>query len=183
VTGSSAALTATHPEFPVLSNLKVSSCDLGWRLQTPSGRVGLALKPEKHSLDKPVTFRLRLSMIPNPSKDAGRPPPGNGFLAFGDGPDDTRLVKCGFRSAGQCLQVVEGPLLKGSVTPAKAKVDVSKPLDMTVVYDPQDGRVTMTALGQTATTTLTRKLKTITHVGYAVHSVAADFGRITIHTE
>jgi len=174
------AVTARHPEFQHLQRVKVTSCDLGWHLKTPSGGVGLALR----KLAKPITggasFKLRVLMHPNANRDPNKPPPGNAFLAFGDGTEDAALIKCGLRSAGQSASIVEGPLLKGKIASQKVVCKVKEPIDLAVSFDPATRKVRLQLLGEAVETTLDRRLDRITHVGYAVHSVASEFGPVEI---
>jgi len=176
-------LSTSHPDFQHLSDVQVTKCDLGWRVQTPSGGVGLALKKLDAPLTKQATFKLRLLMIPNPTKGPAHRAPGNAFLAFGDAPDDARLVKCGLRNAGQRLQIALGPLLTGKSATEPAPTEVSKVMDCVVAVDLATQKVRMTMLGQTLEAELLRPLARIAYVGYAVNSVAAEFGRVEVTGE
>jgi outer membrane protein assembly factor BamB len=172
------AMTSRHPEFQHVNRVKVASCALGWHLRTTSGGVGLALRKLEKPLTGMTTFKLRVLMHPNVNKDPNKPPPGNAFLAFGDGTDDGALIKCGLRSAGQSGSIVEGPLLKGSITSQKVVCKVKEPIDIEVSFNPATQRVRMTVLGEIVETTLKRRLDRITHVGYAIQSVVSEFGPV-----
>ena len=175
-------VTAEHPEFQHLGNVQISSCELGWRLKTPSGKPGLALRKLAQPLTGAVTFKLRVLMHPNAARESKKPPPGNAFLAFGDGTDDKALIKCGLRSAGQVAQIVEGPLLNGRIASQKIACRVKEPIDIEVSFDPATQKVRLTLLGESVETTLERRLERITHVGYAVHSVSSEFGPVEMRS-
>jgi len=86
--------TRTHPDFEHLAAMRITSSDLGYRMQTGPGGVGFALKKLATPSAKRVEFRVKV----RPTPGAAAPDtPGNGFIAFGDLPEDGRLVKCGFR--------------------------------------------------------------------------------------
>jgi len=174
------SLTASHPEFQHLREVKISPSELGWHLRTPSGRVGVALRRLPEPLTKAATFKVRVLMHPNPARDPSKPPPGNAFLAFGDGTGDDVLIKCGLRNAGQSASIVEGPLLKGKVASQKIVCKVKEPVEMEISFDPATRKVRLRLLGEVVETTLERQLDRVTHVGYAVHSVASEFGPVAI---
>jgi hypothetical protein len=175
--GAGLRLTDRHPEFQQLTKVAVTPGKLGYRLQTPSGQVGLALKKLPTPLTGRATFRLQLRMIPN---NTSARPPGNGFLVFGAAAEDARLIKCGLRKAGQQAMIVQGPLLDGTSAsqPVQSQTNQTMPLEVDVDLDKQT--VTMQLLGKTVQTKLTDSLGAITHIGYAVHSVACEFSAIEI---
>ena len=178
--GTGIRLTARHPNFQHLTKVAVSSSELGYRVQTPSGQVGLAIKKLSTPLTKRATFRLKLRMIP---KDASARPPGNGFLVFGAAAEDARLVKCGLRNAGQQTMIVQGPLLSGKSKSQPVKSKTNQTMDLKVDVDLDKQTVTMRLLGKTVETKLTDSLNAITHIGYAVHSVACEFSAIEVSGE
>jgi hypothetical protein len=173
-----ASVPGKHPEFEHVAVAAVTRCDLGWRLRAPGGKVGFALRKLGKAITERTTFNLQVLMIPNPRVDNSRPPPGNAFLAFGSGTDDEDLVKCGLRSAGQVCQIVEGPLLTGRIRNHGVQAPVRERIDMSVTVDPAAGTVTVEVLGETLDAKLKRPPGAISYLGYAVHSVAAEFGRI-----
>jgi len=173
-------LTTSHPDFQHLEQVQITPCDLGTRLKTAPGNVGLALRRLPSPLTKRTTFKLRLVMIPSFQKDTSKPPPGNGFLVFGDGRNDAQLVKCGIRSAGQRCMIVEGPLLTGSQVNQPVKAKVNAVLELVATIDPDAQKVTMTILGQQVEAILKRRLDRISYIGYAVHSVTSEFSPIEV---
>lgn len=172
-------LTAKHPDFQHVAAVQIMPCKLGWRLKAPSGKVGLALRALEKPITARTTFTLRFLMIPNPNRNPGKPAPGNAFLAFGTGPTDAALIKCGLRSAGQSGSIVEGPLASGTITTHKLKVNVNEVIEMAVTVDPQARTVKVDVLGETFEATLKQPLSEISHVGYVVTSVASEFGPVT----
>ncbi|HUT32468.1 MAG TPA: PQQ-binding-like beta-propeller repeat protein [Planctomycetota bacterium] len=169
--------TTSHPDFQHLAKVRITPCDLGYRLQAPSGEVGFALRRLPAPLTKQATFRLRLRMLPN---DATPLPPANAFLAFGDGSDDEHLVKCGLRSKAKAASVVQGPLLTGKVASGAIEPKVNQVLELSATVDLDTRKVTVTVLGRTVEAVLDRPLKSIAYLGYCIHSVASEFGPITV---
>jgi hypothetical protein len=170
--GSAVAFTSSHPDFNVLTKVNVAPCELGYRLRTPGGSVGLAVRKLETPITGQATFELKLKMLPNAGDP---PPPGNGFLAFGDGAADEQLVKCGLRNRGQQCFIVQGPLLDGTQASEPVDSECNKVVDVTATVDLQGQTVRMTILGKTVEAPLERKLQAVSHVGYAVHSVACEF--------
>ena len=182
-TGSAAstpALTTTHKDFNVLRAVSVKPCELGWRVQAPRSGVGFALRKLPREMKGPVSMKARLVMIPNAGAKEGKPPPGNAFIAFGASPKDADLVKCGLRSSGQCALIIEGPLMTGANKSLKISPKVNEPIDVAITYDPSSGKVVFSLLGKTMGATLRHKPESISWVGYAVNSVASEFGPIDI---
>jgi hypothetical protein len=56
-------------------------------------------------------------------------------------------------------------------------------MDLKVDVDLDKQTVTMRLLGKTVETKLTDSLNAITHIGYAVHSVACEFSAIEVSGE
>jgi hypothetical protein len=171
------ALTATHPDFNNLSQVQLAACELGYRLTSPGGEVGLALKKLDKPLAEQATFKLQLIMRP---LNDSEPPPGNGFLVFGDAPDDEHLVKCGLRNAGQACMIVQGPLASGKSTNEKVVSKTGEVIDLSVSVDLKNQTVTMNILGQTVEAPLERKLDAVSYVGYCVTTVTSEFSPIEI---
>ena len=168
--------TKSHPDFQRLSALKVQSCDLGYRIATGSGQVGAALK----QLATPLTGRIVLQTKVRPRPGATPETPGNAFIAFGDGPEDDKLVTCGFRISGQRLYVTQSPLLKAKSTSQPMQVRANEIADMTVIIDLDAQTVSVTMNDVTAEAALARRLENISWVGYAISSVDAEFSPIEI---
>ncbi len=175
--GVAVRFTSKHPDFQKLTRIQVDMCDLGYRLRTPGGSVGYALKKLPKPLTDKTTFKLRLVMLPNPGK---RRPPGNGFLAFGAAPDDASLIKCGLRNAGGVGVIVQGPLLQGESATKPVPCDTEKLIELAVHVDLDQQTIQMQCLGQTITAELADPLNEITYIGYGVHSVASEFSPIQI---
>ena len=166
------AETKSHPDFQHVARVQIAPCDLGYRLQAPSGAVGFALRKLPVPLARHATFRLKVRMLPN---DATALPPANAFIVFGDGTEDEKLIKCGLRSKAKAASIVQGPLLTGKTASGAIEPKVNQELELAATVDLTAGRVTLTVLGQTVTANLDRPLKSIAYVGYCVHSVASEF--------
>jgi hypothetical protein len=116
-------------------------------------------------------------MIP---RDKSERSPGNGFLVFGDAADDGNLIKCGLRNAGQQGMIVQGPLMQGKIVQCPIVSKTNEVIEIEVAVDLEQQTVTMQLLGETVRTELTRPLRSITHIGYAIHSVTTEFGSIEV---
>ena len=169
----------SHPDFQHLKTIRISKADIGYRMQTAPGDVGLALK----KLDRPLTKRAELRVKVRPTPGAPPDTPGNGFIAFGAAPDDAQLVKCGFRIAGKRLYIAEGPLMKSKTKGIPLNVKANEVAELRATVDLASGKVTVSMLGETVETTLTRKLDSIAWVGYCINSVTSDFSTIAIAGE
>lgn len=172
--------TESHPDFDKLTYISVVPSELGYRMSTAPKAVGLAMK----KLDKPITrraeFRVQTKLWPGvgvPDK------PGNGFLAFGDGPGDDQTVKCGFRVSGKRLFLVQGPLEDRASKSAPADVKSDDLAEIHVVVDLETQAVSMTMKGETLSADLQRPLDTITWVGCCLSSVTTDFSSVDVSGE
>ena len=104
----------------------------------------------------------------------------NGFLAFGAGTADAKLVKCGARLKQSKILLIQGPVNGGRVKNAPIEVANGKPVDIVVTVDLAAQQVTYTANGVTLEAQLEAPLKSITHVGYAMDSALVDFTPVEI---
>ncbi len=162
-----------HAAFQVISNCVIGEVDSGFRVAADRGRVGLVLRALPTPFTRKAVFRMQM-----------RPAPGfgaprfyrNGFLAFGSGPRDAQLVKCGLKFLINKAMIMEGPT-SGSKPVAVQKMGVApdKPVSITVSVDLNSGRVTFQVDGKTLQAVLRRKLPAITHAGYAVLNAVTDF--------
>jgi outer membrane protein assembly factor BamB len=172
--------TTSHPDFQQLTAMRVTRSDLGYRMQTSPGGVGLALKKLDTPLKKHAEFRVRVRPTPGaPAPDT----PGNAFIAFGDSADEPRLVKCGFRIAGRHLYIIQGPLADGRGASKPLTVKANEATEFRVLVDIEKQTATVTMQGETVESPLERRLDAITWLGYCVASVTSDFGRIEIEGE
>jgi len=169
--------TKSHPDFQHLETIGIGKSDLGYRMQTPPREVGLALRKLATPLTGRVEFRIRV----RPTPGAASPDtPGNGFLVFGDTPDEAQLVKCGFRISGKSISLVQGPLLKGRAKGKKANVNANEVAELRVVVDLDAQTVALTMQGETLQAPLEPPLDKITWIGYCLTSVTTEFGPIEI---
>jgi outer membrane protein assembly factor BamB len=169
--------TKSHPDFQFLANVQIQSSDIGYRVTTMPQGLGQALQQLSEPISKRAEFTLRVRPRPDaPTADT----PGNGFFAFGDGPEDKHLVKCGFRISGQRLYIVQGELTGGKSVGTPITIKAKEVTDMKVTVDLQQQTVSVTMLGETLEAPLERKLETIRWVGYVISSVPADFSPVEI---
>lgn len=158
-------------DFAVVSGCRVFASDLGYRLRASGEKtVGIALR----QLETPLrgTFALRTTVRAVPESEGMLR---NAFVAFGDGPGEADLVKCGIRLQAQTASIVQGPLLGGGRT-ASAKVDIPRdqPVPLEVTVDLAAQTVRLTAGGATVEAPLYRPLQAVTMVGFAVDSALID---------
>jgi hypothetical protein len=165
-------------DFTRVARCKVTASKLGYRLRA-AGReqVGIAVK----KLDKPITssatFKTRIKAAP-----AGDGLLSNGFLAFGDKPNDADLIKCGIKLRAESVSIIQGPLLSGDAKTAKIKPPGGKTLEITVAVNLEAGKIVCTADGVTVQADIQTPLKSITHVGYAIDSAVIDVAPVEIIT-
>jgi hypothetical protein len=163
--------TASHPDFAQLSQVRIASSDLGWRLTAASGQAGYALQELPAPLTRQATFKFRLHMVP---KDTSADPPRNGFFVFGAAPDEPSLVKCGMRRK-QGL-IIQGPYVNGkSASQIVEAAQIDETCEVLVAVDLVAEQVSMTVHGQTVQAKLDRRLEAIEFIGYGANSVTSEF--------
>lgn len=163
-------------DFAVVSGCEVLSSELGYQLRAGAkNTVGIALR----KLDRPatgaVTFRTRFRAAAD-AKGLLR----NGFLAFGSGTDEAKLVKCGTRLQTQTALIHQGPLADSKAQSAAIKAPEEEGAALEVTVDLKAGKLTYTANGVSQETVLAQPMDSITHVGYAVIGAVIDAAPIEI---
>ncbi len=164
-------------DFQRVRNVTVSESPLGYRVRGEGPkRDGVALKKLDAPLGTKAVLKAKLRI-----DSSGQLV--NAFLAFGEGPRDEQLVKCGFRARNKSALIVQGPLSGGKSVIGKVDVSAGETIDVTVRVDLVAGKVAFTAKGRTVEAALVRPLKGITHVGYCVDNATADFSPIEMTGE
>jgi outer membrane protein assembly factor BamB len=166
-------------DFQRTTGCRVVESDLGYRIQ-PKGEktVCLALSQPQAPLTGKVVLATKLRV------QEGTGFLQNGFIAFGDGPADEQLAKCGIRFRTQTALIVQGPLLEGGkTTSAKLEAPIGKPVDLTVTVDLAQQTVTFTTCGVTVEAKLDRALTSITHVGFCTDSAIAEVTPLEVKAE
>ena len=166
-------------DFTKVAACEVSQCKLGYRLEAAGQKkVGLALT----KLEQPITEKGTLTatlLVPGETGFLV-----NGFLVFGDGAAEAKLVKCGIRYKSQKAQILQGPLLnQPKTTAADFTQKVAAPVSLSVAIDLKRQQVTFTAGGATVEAKLDQPLKRITHVGFCVDSAVAEFSPLKVTRE
>jgi len=157
-------------DFRTVTGCRVVQSDLGYRIQPKDTKiVCLALQVPEAPLSGRVTLTCKLRV----ENDTGFLQ--NGFIAFGDGPADEQLVKCGLRFRNQDALIVQGPLLEGGKTQSgKVEAPTGTVVELTVTVDLDRQTVSLTAGGVTVEAPLQRALASITHVGFCTDSAIAE---------
>ncbi|NOY79901.1 MAG: PQQ-binding-like beta-propeller repeat protein [Kiritimatiellaeota bacterium] len=167
--------------FQTVSKCVIGEVDSGFRIAADRGRVGLVLRALSTPITRRAVFRMRIRPVPGFSTPRFYR---NGFLAFGDGTDDGRLVKCGLKFLARQALIMEGPT---NGTKATASERLSRAPDkavwITVSVDLNSGKITFRVGKKTLQAVLRRKPPAITYVGYAVLNAVTDFGPIEITGE
>ncbi|MBI5686233.1 MAG: PQQ-binding-like beta-propeller repeat protein [Verrucomicrobia bacterium] len=171
--------STSHPDFQHMANVRVSKSDLGYRMVSGRGETALALKKLPAPFTKRATFRVKVCASPGGAPDK----PGNGFIAFGNGPQDAALIKCGFRISGKCLSIVQGPLSGARAASKKAGLKSNEVMEMEVGVDLATQKFKLTIQGETLEAPLAQKLDAITWAGVCLTSVTTDFGALEIAGE
>ncbi|NLF73486.1 MAG: PQQ-binding-like beta-propeller repeat protein [Candidatus Anammoximicrobium sp.] len=170
--------TEAHPDFQKISAVQIRPSKRGYHLQTTAGTFGVALKKLDPPITKRGTFRVKVVVRPDaPTPDT----PGNGFLVFGDQPDESQLVMCGYRISGKSLAITQAGKPRG--TPRKADLQAKVETQLDVVVDLAAQKVTFSAAGETIEAQLDPPIQSIAWVGCAVQSVDADFSPLEISRE
>lgn len=167
-------------DFDTVNRCHVVAGELGYRIRpvADARQIGLALK----KLPQPATGRLVLKarlQVPQESQGGLR----NGFLVFGDGARDDRLIKCGVRLKVGKAFIIQGPLAEGSSKGVALAADEQQPWDLVVTVDLAKQQVTLAVGGATVQTPLQSRLQQITHVGYATDNAVVDFSPLQIEAD
>ncbi|NOY81687.1 MAG: PQQ-binding-like beta-propeller repeat protein [Kiritimatiellaeota bacterium] len=166
-------------DFTTVARCSVVESKLGYRLRgRGEKRVGIALKKLADPITGSAVFTAKMKAAPPGGRLLS-----NGYLAFGDAPDDAHLVKCGARLRAKTLSIIQGPLLKGKRrggAPLKANPD--RLLNLTVQVDLDAGKVTFTLNKQKVTGRLDPPLKSIQWLGYAMDNAVIDFSPVIVRT-
>ncbi|MBM3881473.1 MAG: hypothetical protein FJ387_17400 [Verrucomicrobia bacterium] len=176
-TGPAPEAKSAAAEFQAVTGARVFAGELGYEVCSQPSATGLALKRLAAPLTQQATFKLKLEPL---AANGGRTRNLNGFLAFGDGPEDAQRVKCGIRFKQNNCVIVEGPLKAGSATTARFDRGGAQVIELTVAVSLPAGEVVLSASGQTLTAKLARPLRAITHVGYAVDHAFTAFSPVAI---
>ena len=160
-------------DFAHVQDCRVFASKLGYRIMAKAkGKTALAV----NKLDVPLTGKAVLEVKLKSVSASGFLI--NGFLAFGDGPSDDQLVKCGIRLQAQVALIIQGPLKRGKAAGRKLAVNRNKLQNLTVAVDLDAQKVTLTTGKVTVEAKLARRIDAITHLGYSVDSAITDFSAI-----
>jgi outer membrane protein assembly factor BamB len=171
-------LVSKAGDFSNVLRCDIFESKLGYRIEAKGKKqAGIAVNQLPKPITDDVTFRTRISAVP------GGGGLSNAFIAFGDGPEDRKLIKCGLRLQAKSILIVQGPLLKGDQQTAKITVPEDGEIELVVRVDMQNSKVSCTAQGVTVEMPLQRPLKSITHLGYAVDSAVIDVRKIKIDSD
>ncbi len=163
-------------DFDTVSQCSVFASELGYRLRGKgTKKVGVAVRKLAEPITGTVTFRTHLKAVPGRTGLLS-----NGYLAFGDGPEDARLIKCGERLRPQHAGIIQGPLLGGKAKSAPVKAPEAKGLAIVVTVDLAARKIVFLANGVTIEAPIEKPLEAITHVGYAMDNACVDFAPIQI---
>jgi hypothetical protein len=162
-------------EFDKAVNVHVTACKdsgLAYHVRT-SDKMGFAVKKLPAPVDGKVNLKVRMKLAADGNIK-------NGFLLFGDGPDDAALVKCGLRYAMSKAVIIQGVFTGKETTANTFEPQEAKVYQIDVTADLPSSQITMKVGNTTVTATLDRPMKSISYVGYGVLDAAMDFGAIEI---
>ena len=166
-------------DFSKVAGCHVVQCKLGYQLE-PTSQKKTALTLTR--LDEPIKAKATLTTTLRVPGRTGFLV--NGFIAFGDGAAEAKLVKCGIRYKPQKALIVQGSLTGDSKSKAAdIKAEVGKPISLSVQVDLDRRRVKFAAGTVTVEAKLDMPLKSITHVGFCVDSAVAQFSPLKITRE
>ncbi|MFZ5829210.1 MAG: PQQ-binding-like beta-propeller repeat protein [Planctomycetota bacterium] len=166
-------LPSKKAEFDWLDQAYAYQADLGYRIATEPKQVGAALK----KLDVPLTGQVTLRCLLRYGDLEG---PHNGYLAFGDGTDEARLVKCGLRERMKTAAIVQGPLAKNQAATSPCATSATEQYELVVTVDLATGSITFQGGDAKVSAKLEQPLKRITHVGYCLNGTVTDFGPVEV---
>jgi hypothetical protein len=166
-------------DFDRVSPCRVVESKLGYRIQpTGTKQVSVAL----NRLPSPVSGRVTLATEARVSQRQGFLT--NVFVAFGEGPSEEELVKCGIRFKLQKALIVQGSLAQESQS---QRVDVDAPygkvIHLAVEVDLEKQRVALTAGGATVEAQLAKPIGQIRFVGLCTDSSVAEFSPVKVNVD
>jgi arylsulfatase A-like enzyme len=164
--------TKEFPGFDSLTDVRVARAGEGYVFATSA--TGLALVKPDEPLGPAASFRLRLT--PRAQH------PANGFLVFGDGLADERLVKCGLFIGGNYAAIYEGTYPSEDLAKLPMPLRPDQTYELVVRTDLAQGVVEMTVGENRITKKLTRKIQAINYYGYAVITTESEFTPIAVDT-
>ncbi|MBC8470719.1 MAG: PQQ-binding-like beta-propeller repeat protein [Planctomycetes bacterium] len=163
-------------DFDKVARCQVVSSKLGYRLRsTGKKQVGIAVKELDRPITGSVTFKTSMKAVPSADGLLS-----NGYLAFGNGAMDTRLIKCGARLKAKQISIVQGPLLKGKPSTTKINIYDNQSLEIVVKVNLKTQKIIYTANGVVMETEIQSPLHSITHVGYVINSALIDFAPVEV---
>ena len=165
--------TRQYPGFDVLTSVKVTPS--GAHLTLLTDKTGLALK----KLEKPITGRATFRVQLRTRTQL----PANGFLAFGDGPEDEQLVKCGLFVGGGYAGIYEGSYPSSDDARVVMPLRAGELCELAVRVDLATDTVQMTVGDFRVAKRLTRRIKKIAYYGPALIWTETTFGPIDVLAE
>jgi outer membrane protein assembly factor BamB len=160
-------------DFARVVRAEVGTSPLGYHLVAEGPAPGWAVK----RLPAPVTGKMVLKLRMRVTGDGELR---NGFLVFGDSPEEPRLVKCGLRYAQERAMIVEGSLSSGRTTAQPCPAEEGVVYALEVTFDPSSGRVTLKTGQVTVTAKLAKPPAQVSYVGFAAIDAAADFSAVEV---
>jgi hypothetical protein len=152
---------------------RITGADLGYRLAADGKKVAMAVKKLPAPLTGKITLKGQIRLVSGGSLR-------NGFLVFGDSPEEAKLVKCGLRFAQKKAVVVQGSFTGGKTTDQPATVEQSKAYPIDVTIDLASGQVTMKVASATVTVRLESRPAGVSYVGYVTSGATTEFGPIDV---
>jgi len=172
-------IVTKEKDFDRVVGCSVFESPLGYRVQGHAKDVaGLALNRLRAPLKKRAEFKAKLRAAPD---DGGHLL--NGFIAFGDGPQDAKLVKCGVRIIAKSAHIVQGPIKGFKGVAEKLDIKGDETFDLAVSVDLDAQKVVFRVLDKTLEAKLAQPLKAITHVGLCVDNALVDFSPVAVSGE
>jgi hypothetical protein len=160
-------------DFAKVSAAEVTRSDLGYHLVAHGETMGFALKKLPQPATGKIAFKVRMRSTTDGSLK-------NGFLVFGNAPEEAGLIKCGLRIATKKAVIVQGPLEGGKVADQPFGGDQSTVHEIEVTVDAASGQVTMKVGKATVTAKLEPPLPSIALVGVGALNAAVDFSPIEV---
>jgi outer membrane protein assembly factor BamB len=167
-------------EFVRAEAKAIVAAPLGYRLASDQGKAAFAIKQLPAPFTKQVTFTVRM----RPAADGRlKNRYENAYLAFGDGPADDRLVKCGFKFIMGAAVIITGSTTGGDAASVKVDTDRKRNPEIKVTVDFAKRTVTLESGGKQAQAPLPKGIGSISHLGYCLNNAVSDFGPVAADGE
>ncbi len=163
-------------DFAKIARCKVVESKLGYRVKpTAKGEPCLALQKLDTKRTGKLTLKTKMRAVPTSGFLV------NGYVVFGNGPAENKLVKCGIRFKSKRSSIVQGPLKDEVASKGVAfNAPAGDTVDVRIDIDLDAETVAFTADDVTVETSLAESMAAVTHIGFLTDSSVTEFSELEV---